>query len=168
MPAPSISLIRTSRSGIWKLPLSRTELTRCLAAMLEAADLPQAQLELLLVDEAAMEALNRAYLGCAGPTNILSFPSMGDDDPFAAQDASCSDDDACSPHSGATEPTDLGSLALAPETVLRECLLYGQEPEPHTVRLLAHGLAHLLGHDHGPAMDALSQSLEEAAQQRLL
>ena len=69
--------------------------------------------------------LNAAHLGCAGPTNILSFPA-------------------------APEESGLGVLAFGLETWLREAALYGQKPELHAQRLLAHGLAHLLGHDHGP------------------
>ena len=51
------------------------------------------------------------------------------------------------------EEAGLGVLALGVETWLREATLYGQETEEHARHLLAHGLAHLLGHDHGPAMD---------------
>ena len=54
----------------------------------------------------------------------------------------------------------LGSLAMAVETFQREAFLYGQELNAYTVFLLAHGFAHLLGYDHGPAMDALMERME--------
>ena len=54
----------------------------------------------------------------------------------------------------------LGSLAMGVETVQREAFLYGQELNAYTVFLLAHGFAHLLGYDHGPAMDALVERME--------
>lgn len=85
--------------------------------------------ELALMHDADIAVLNSVHLACVGPTNILSFP-------------------AAPPEPG------LGVLALGVEAWRREAVLYGQEPEAHARRLLAHGLAHLLGHDHGPAMDA--------------
>jgi probable rRNA maturation factor len=122
-------------AGLWKLPFARPELHSLLEAMLAAVVKSDAGVELLLVNDAAMEELNRKHLDRPGPTNILSFPSEG---PF------------------------LGSLVLAPETAHRECFLYGQDPAGHVLRLLAHGLAHLLGRNHGPDMDRLTALLEEA------
>ena len=84
--------------------------------------------ELALMHDTEIAALNASYLCCAGPTNILSFPASPED-------------------------AGLGVLALGLETWRREARLYGQEAEEHARRLLAHGLAHLLGYDHGWAMD---------------
>ena len=121
-------------------PFSRREWSAWLEAMLRAAagpgDLPE--VELLLVRDGDIAALNAAHLGCTGPTNILSFPENG-------------------------EGNRLGSLALGVDTLRRECALYGQDPAAHARRLLAHGLAHLWGHDHGPVMDAACAALEAAA-----
>jgi probable rRNA maturation factor len=47
-------------------------------------------------------------------------------------------------------------LALSVDAVRREAWLYGRDPAEYCRRLLAHGLAHVLGYDHGPAMDALA------------
>ena len=60
-------------------------------------------------------------------------------------------------------PQHLGSLALSPDTFVRECFLYGQEAEEHCLRLLAHGMAHLLGYDHGSEMDAIAGAMFAAA-----
>ena len=125
----------------WLLPLDRRELTAALAAMLAAAtneNVPCAPpaVELHLLDDAAVRAANRRYMGCEGPTNVLSFPG-GSDSP--------------------------GALLLSLDTLRRECLLYGQNPGEHTLRLLAHGMAHLCGLDHSDAMDALSESFMQVA-----
>ena len=125
----------------WLLPLDRRELAAALAAMLaEAAreDVPCAPpaVELHLLDDAAVRDANRRYMGCEGPTNVLSFPG-GSDSP--------------------------GALLLSLDTLRRECLLYGQNPGEHTLRLLAHGMAHLCGLDHSDAMDALSESFMQVA-----
>jgi len=119
------------------MPLSLVELQTVFAAMLDASGASGACAELVLLDDAGMELLHAQSLACVAPTNILAFP-----DPSRRS---------------------LGSLALSVDTLERECFLYGQGLLEHCVRLLAHGLAHLLGHDHGSAMDALAERMEHAA-----
>jgi probable rRNA maturation factor len=109
-------------------------LLELVAILLAALDLSGAGLSLTVVDDAAQAELNAEFLGCLGPTNILSFP---EDDP--------------------ARPRDLGALFLSAETLVREAFLYGQGPREHTARLLAHGILHLAGHDHGPEMDELTE-----------
>lgn len=92
--------------------------------------------DLYLITDARMARANGRHLGCTGPTNVLSFPG------------------ACGM---------AGTLLLSLDTLERECLLYGQEPVEHLLRLLAHGLGHLAGLDHGPEMEALCAACEDAA-----
>lgn len=136
-------IVRKNPAVQWKLPFSAGELRALFAAMLEAAGRTGATAELSILDDAAMSALHAQRLGCHGPTNILAFPAPPALSPGGADF--------------------LGWLALSADTLERECLLYGQEPSAYCIRLLAHGLAHLLGLDHGPAMDRLACSLEKAA-----
>ena len=111
------------------------------AAMLAAAEhadvpvVPPA-VEVHLLDDAAIGAANRRCMGCQGPTNVLSFPG-GCDSP--------------------------GTLLFSLDTLRRECLLYGQDADEHALRLLAHGMAHLCGLDHGVQMDMVSQYFMDAA-----
>lgn len=124
----------------WLCPLDRRELRRALLAMCAVAGRlgrPVAGVDLYLITDAAMARANARYLGCMGPTNVLSFPGA----------------------SGMA-----GTLLLSPDTLERECLLYGQEPMEHLLRLLAHGMGHLAGLDHGPEMDALCAACVEAAE----
>lgn len=104
-----------------------------------AADIgrPLAGVELHLLTDSAMAEVNAAHLSCPGPTNVLSFPGG---------------------------PGMAGTLLLSLDTLERECLFYGQAPREHLLRLLAHGMAHLAGLDHGPEMDALCAALTEAAE----
>jgi len=74
-----------------------------------AFGLDEWQLSLRIVDDREMAELNGQYMGCLGPTNVLSFP--GDEDW-------------------------LGDLVLSVETLVRECRLYNQDPHEYTVRLL--------------------------------
>lgn len=154
MPGKNISLTREPGDRSWKLPFSRTELVFLFEAMIAEAGLPDgAALELILLSDAAMEELNNTHMGSHGPTNVLSFPASL---PPPAVDGKL-------PLSPVAGSLDLGSLVLSPDTFLRECLLYGQQAEEHCLRLLAHGMAHLLGHDHGPEMDSVAEAMFAAA-----
>ena len=116
-----------------RFPLTPRELLGLMDTLLALLGLTGCSLSLTLVDDAGVAALNQKFLGCTGPTNILSFPE-GDPE----------------------RPEELGALFLSVETLAREAFLYGQEPQEHLARLLAHGILHLAGHDHGPEMDALT------------
>jgi probable rRNA maturation factor len=106
-------------------------------------------LELALVSDAEMARLNELYLRCPGPTNILAFPS-GE---FSLRKA--------------PRLKSLGWLALSPFTVRREAMLYAQNLQAYTLRLLAHGFAHLLGYEHGELMRVAGDKAARAAQSQL-
>lgn len=93
-------------------------------------------LEIHILRDGAMAREHTRSTGCLGPTNVLSFPGH-DRMP--------------------------GILLLSVDTLYRECLLYGQSPVEHIVRLLAHGIAHTLGLDHSPRMDTLCTHMENTA-----
>ena len=139
-PTRPVTVTGRHDGAAWLCPLDRRELMDALAAMCAAATAlgrPVAGVDLYLVTDAAMAQANARHLGCTGPTNVLSFP----------------------------EATGMaGTLLLSPDTLERECLLYGQEPVEHLLRLLAHGMGHLAGLDHGPEMDALCASCQAAAE----
>jgi len=122
-----------------RFPLTRRELAEVLEALLAALGLFGAHLSLTLLNDPAMALLNAKYLGCQGPTNILSFPEADSERPEA-----------------------LGALFLSVDTLAREAFLYGQDPHRHLARLLAHGMLHLCGHDHGPDMEALTDLAVDA------
>lgn len=126
------------------LPASRPEIAALCRAILEALDLRGREFDLRLAGDAAVEALNREFLGLPGPTNILSFPAENPD-----------------------RPEYLGELALSLDAVRREAFLYGQPPGLHMARLLAHGFLHLAGLDHGPLMESLTETAAESAAARL-
>jgi probable rRNA maturation factor len=133
----------------WLLPFSARELAAALRAMwltfgqaVTAGFSSDALLEFALVDESEMASLNEENLGCAGPTNILAFPA---------------------PSTGNSGLPLAGLLAMSPRTMRREAWLYGQEAAPYALRLMAHGLAHLLGYEHGEAMDAAAERAVQSA-----
>lgn len=133
--------------GGWLLPLPRAILSQSLQAMLEAAGEAWRSVELYVVRDGRMAEENMLHMGCIGPTNILSFPAE-DIGPDRAQQSGLSG-------IALGMETAPSTLLLSVDTLRRECVLYGQDTEQHTLRLLAHGLGHVLGYDHSAAMDAL-------------
>ncbi len=139
-----VHLNLSGKSLFWLMPLGRRALERRLEAMLATAFSGEVELDLLLVRDGEMAAYNQTYMGCHGPTNILSFP---------LEEQPCD----------SAEVTNLGSLVLSVDMLHREARLYGQNLETHCLRLIAHGLGHLAGFDHGPEMDAFCMAMEESA-----
>lgn len=128
----SVEILMHDAACAWLCDLDRRRLRQALEGMqreVAARGYAVPALTLHLVDDGDMARCNRRHMGCVGPTNVLSFPG-----------------DASLP----------GQLVLSLPTWQRECLLYGQEGREHLLRLLAHGMAHLAGLDHGPEMDALA------------
>lgn len=121
-----------------RFPLSRRELAELGAVIMETLDL-EGEVIVKLVNDAGIARLNREFMGCTGPTNVLSFPAADDGSVDGAEDSPL-----------------LGELALSVETLTREAHLYGQPPTAHLTRLLAHGILHLAGFDHGETMHELT------------
>jgi probable rRNA maturation factor len=97
---------------------------------------PEAELSLLLVDDAEITVLNREYLGRGRPTNVISFPMQ--EGPF-----------------GEVSPNLLGDVVISVETVAAEADQGGYTPEEMLDFYLIHGILHLVGYDHeGAAEDA--------------
>jgi probable rRNA maturation factor len=104
-------------------------------AALNDAGIADAEISLVLTDDAVMQALNRRWRNKDAPTNVLSFASG--------------------------EPRLLGDIVLAFETVAREAREQGK-PLPHHLRhLVIHGVLHLLGYDHERPRDAMRMENRE-------
>ena len=98
------------------------------AASADAEIADDAELSLVLTDDAAIRVLNRDHRGLDKPTNVLSFPQ---DDPEA---------DAYGPL--------LGDIVVAHETVAREANEEGISFRDHFLHMIVHGFLHLVGYDH--------------------
>ena len=92
-----------------------------------------AELAIMLVDEAAMEQLHVQWMDEPGPTDVLSFP-MDELRPGT--------DDAMTP------PGLLGDIVLCPQVAIVQAETAGHSTLDELLLLTAHGLLHLLGFDH--------------------
>lgn len=113
----------------------------------EAREASSGEICLVLTNDAEIAALNMAWRGKDGPTNVLSFPAE-DDFPDGPQSVE--------------NPEDLilGDVVFAFETIAREAGDQDKSFHNHMAHLLVHGVLHLLGYDH--------QSDEEAGQMESL
>jgi len=137
---PGITVIRETRLDPL-FPLSRHELGDLVGVIFEALGLEESALEIKLVDDREIARLNKEFMGCIGPTNVLSFPAEEQGD-----------------EAGDEADAYLGELALSVDAVSREAALYHQPPVLHLARLLTHGILHLAGHDHGDVMYDLTDA----------
>lgn len=122
---------------------------RAFGAALAHLGVNGAEVSLLACDDARIAGLNAEFRGKPAPTNVLSWPSE--------------ERGAGEPGGKPLPPEDmeLGDIAIAWETCLREAAEAGKEMESHVCHLLVHGLLHLLGYDHIDDSDAaLMEGLE--------
>ncbi|PJJ72019.1 putative rRNA maturation factor [Diaminobutyricimonas aerilata] len=94
---------------------------------------PDAELAIMLVDEAAMEQLHVQWMDEPGPTDVLSFP-MDELRPGT--------EDAITP-AGL-----LGDIVLCPQVAITQAKTAGHPMLDELLMLTCHGLLHLLGFDH--------------------
>ncbi len=94
---------------------------------------PEAELALVLVDEAAMEQLHVQWMGEPGPTDVLSFP-MDELRPGTSEEL--------------TPAGVLGDVVLCPQVAEVQAEAAGHTTLDELHLLTTHGILHLLGYDH--------------------
>ena len=121
-------------------PDAETVIQRAVAAAAESVDedVAEAEVAVMLTDDAGIRTLNSNWRGIDKPTNVLSFPALQP--------------------TGARKPGDaprmLGDIAIAYQTMRREA---DEEQKPfdhHLSHLAVHGFLHLIGYDHETEADA--------------
>jgi probable rRNA maturation factor len=116
------------------------------AAEIADADIGEAELAVMLTDDAGIRTLNLNWRGIDKPTNVLSFPAL--------------------PPTGAVGPDDaprmLGDIAIAYETTRKEADDEQKPFDHHLSHLAVHGFLHLVGYDHETDDDAETMEALEA------
>ncbi|EGP08980.1 metal-dependent hydrolase [Bradyrhizobiaceae bacterium SG-6C] len=108
------------------------------AAAMVDADTADAEVAVMLTDDAGIRTLNNNWRGIDKPTNVLSFPAL-------QPERTPADDDA---------PRMLGDIAIAYETTRKEADSEHKPFEHHLSHLAVHGFLHLIGYDHETDDDA--------------
>jgi len=98
-------------------------------AMLESLGLKNAELSILLCDDDTIRALNRRYRKKDKPTDVLAFPMHDEPGPAGGTGL-------------------LGDVVISVPTAARQAAERDRPIIAEVTFLLAHGLLHLLGHDH--------------------
>jgi probable rRNA maturation factor len=119
--------------------------------MLAHLGLGAVELSVALVDDATIRELNRTYRHKDKPTDVLAFPLQ---EPVPAKVVGL-----------------LGDVILSIETARRQAAKHRRPLLAELTMLLAHGLLHLLGHDHQTdaedrEMTARTRELEAVAAAR--
>ena len=95
--------------------------------LLSAVGEGDSAISVTLVNDAAIQEINREQRGKDAPTDVLSFPL--EPEPFAQERL-------------------LGDIVISIDTAKRQASDYDAPLQRELYRLLIHGLLHVLGHDH--------------------
>jgi probable rRNA maturation factor len=124
---PTQILIRNSQG----LQVNPRRMRSAARRLLSAENCPQdTEVSVLLIDDEAIQALNRDYRGVDAPTDVLAFSQLEGED------------------FGADGENVLGDVAISVEMAERQAREHGHGIDDEMDLLLAHGLLHLLGYDH--------------------
>ena len=130
-------------------PGAETVIHRAIAAAagMVDADVGEAELAVMLTDDAGIRTLNNNWRGIDKPTNVLSFPALQPSGAGGPDDA----------------PRMLGDIAIAYETTRKEADDEHRPFDHHLSHLAVHGFLHLIGYDHENDADAETMETLEAA-----
>jgi len=94
------------------------------------------ELALVLTNDEGIQALNRDFLDVDAPTDVLAFPTQGDDGPFVAAPGADSY---------------LGDVIISYPRAEAQANEQGHASAQELDLLIVHGVLHLLGYDHATA-----------------
>jgi probable rRNA maturation factor len=116
--------VHVATEGV-RIPIARERIVALAEGVLRRERVSDALLSIAFVGDRRIAALNRAHLGHAGATDVISFGFA----PGAA---------------GAV----VGDVYIAPGVARRNAAAHGRGVREELSRLVVHGVLHVLGHDH--------------------
>jgi rRNA maturation RNase YbeY len=138
--------------------VDRAWLGRTAGAVLAATRVEAAELSLVLVSDRRMRALNRRYRKKDRPTDVLAFPMNERRSPAPAASV------APKSRLRGVPIVLLGDVVISMPTAKRQAAALGHSLRDEIMRLLIHGVLHLLGYDHErSARDAAVMARKEKA-----
>lgn len=122
-------------------------------AVLRHENMAGGEVSLVIADDSMLRQLNCDYRGVDAATDVLSFPARGDGEPGAESPAFVS-----APEAAAY----LGDVIISYPSAQRHATAGGHPVDDELCLLAVHGTLHLLGYDHGTALqEAAMWSVQE-------
>jgi probable rRNA maturation factor len=137
-------VVQVATEGV-RIPVARARVAELAEGVLRAERVRDAMLSVAFVTDRRIAALNRSHLGHRGPTDVISFG-------FAPVDA---------------RGDVVGDVYIAPGVARRNARTHGRGVREELLRLVVHGVLHVLGHDH-PDDETRYRSPMWLRQERLL
>jgi probable rRNA maturation factor len=109
-----------------RLPIPASRVRATARAVLAAERVGTALISIAFVSARAIARLNRAHLGVDGPTDVIAFALR---------------------RTGPGAPL-IGDIYIAPAIARAHARRYGVPPREEAVRLVIHGVLHIVGRDH--------------------
>ena len=138
---------------------------RVCEAALDAESCPyEAEVDVLLTDDASIREINNSERGIDRATDVLSFPAL---ELPAPGDFSRVEEDPMLFHPETGELL-LGDMVISLDKVRQQAAEYGHSEERELAFLTAHSMYHLMGYDHEEEKGRLEmEARQEALLQRL-
>ncbi|MEI6813386.1 MAG: rRNA maturation RNase YbeY [bacterium] len=140
---PAALGVAVSAEGV-RAPVSAVRIADAARVVLRAEKVKQSLISITLLDSRAMATLNREHLGHRGPTDVISFGFL------AAEGAGV-----------------VGDIYICPAVARENAKAHGASVREELLRLVVHGVLHVLGHDH-PVDERREHSAMWKRQERLL
>lgn len=113
---------------------------------MEAEDFPyEAEVNLTLVDDAAIQEINASYRQIDRATDVLSFPLLDYDAPGDFSKVEDLMGDNINPDTGEVM---LGDIVISVDHVREQAKEYGHSEKREYAFLIVHSMLHLFGYDH--------------------
>lgn len=116
-------------------PVKQTDFEAALSPILDELDCPDAELEILITDDARMQALNKQHRGVDATTDVLSLPTAIDSEQGSVVPLG-------------NHAVHLGAIAISLPQAARQVGRFGDDLRSEVLGLARHGLRHVLGYDH--------------------
>ena len=105
----------------------------------------EAEVNLILTDNDAIQEINRDYRQIDRPTDVLSFPMIDFEKESDFSHVEEAVEDYFNPETGELM---LGNIVISKERAKEQAEEYGHSVEREFAFLIAHSMLHLLGYDH--------------------
>lgn len=122
----------------------------------------EAEVNVILTDNDAIQEINRDQRNIDAPTDVLSFPMVDFEEESNFDHVEDYVEDYFNPETGELM---LGDIVISVEKVAEQAENYGHSQERELAFLVAHSMLHLCGYDH---MDDEEREVMETKQREIL